>query len=97
MENDATLGMFGEFVSAVDKSNKWHEKVHSADGYDNFLLAKIKWNGMKMLNGIMITDEIIEYVMIDSLVNYSLLGDTIANSVYEKSHDRYLPLYKRFS
>lgn len=95
MEKDATLGMFGEFLSAVDKSNNWHEKVHS-DGYDIILLAKIKWNGMKMINGIMITDEIIEYVMIDSLVNYSLLGDTIANSVYEKSHDRDLPLYKGF-
>jgi hypothetical protein len=94
MEQDSTVGWWGEVVSALDKNNKWHDRVPSGDGYENFLILKIKCLGMQLFDDTLITDEVIRYVKINCLVNYSLLRDTIANDLYEKSHDRDLPLYR---
>jgi hypothetical protein len=95
MEQDSSLGKFGYVVSVLDRNNKWHEKVYSGDGYETFCLVKIRYDDPFKYHGI-ITDDCIEYVEIDCLVNYSLLGEAIAEDLYSKSHDRDLPQYKAF-
>lgn len=96
MEQDCSVGLFGVVVSVQDRNNNRHEKVYSGNGYEDFLSVEIKFDYPNIKIGTVVTDECIEHLEMDCLVNYSLLGDEIANNLYEKSRDKNLPQYESF-
>ena len=68
MEQDKSVGKFGEIVSIVDKKNPLHEEIDSVNGYDDFLVAKVKFE--VVLHDQMVSNETIKYI---NLKNFKII------------------------